>query len=25
VNQQKYFEDEAVKEFCLLFRGRVNL
>lgn len=25
VNQQEYFDDEAVKEFCLLYRGRVEL
>lgn len=25
VNQQTYFDDEAVKEFCLLFRGKVEV
>lgn len=23
-NQQRYFDDEAVKEFCLLYRGAVD-
>ena len=24
-NQQRYFDDDAVKEFCLLFRGSVDV
>lgn len=24
IHQQKYFDDEVIKEFCLLYRGRVE-
>lgn len=25
INQQRYFDDEDVKEFCLLYRGKVGI